>query len=189
MYFENDIDNCLVVLRSGGLILYPTDTVWGIGCDATNQEAVERVIQLKERPLDKSMIILLSDEKEIPNYVNQENLLVFDYIKGIHKPATMIYNHAQHLAPNIISSDGSVGIRITNDPFCKQLLKRFGKPIVSTSSNISGFPTPGHFADIDLKIKQGVDYVVEYRQDDLQARQPSTIIKVNQDGSFRVLRP
>lgn len=189
MQFENDIENCLVVLRSGGLILYPTDTVWGIGCDATNSEAIARIYQLKQRSETKSMIILLPDEKDIPHYVAQSNPLIFDYIKGIHKPTTMIYSGAKNLAPNLIGSDGSIAIRIPEDPFCKQLLKKFGKPIVSTSSNLSGYPTPGVFTDIDAAIKKGVDYIVDHRQDEERVAEPSTIIRVKEDGGYEVIRP
>lgn len=189
MRFENDIENCLVVLRSGGLILYPTDTVWGIGCDATNNEAVERIYRLKQRSETKSMIILLPEEKDIPNYVSQANPLVFDYIKGIHKPTTMIYDGAKNLASNLIGADGSIAIRIPNEAFCKQLLKKFGKPIVSTSSNLSGYPTPRLFTDIDAVIKKGVDYIVEHRQDDNTEAEPSTIIRVKEDGGYEVIRP
>lgn len=189
MQLENDIENCLAVLQTGGIILYPTDTVWGIGCDATNEEAVKRIYKLKERSDEKSMIILLADEKDILNYVDHPNLMIFDYIKGINKPTTMIYSGAKNLAPNVIGKDGSVGIRLVQDPFCRQLIKKLGRPLVSTSSNISGYPTPMVFADIDIKIKKGVDYVVHHRQDEIVPSEPSTIIKVNDDGSYLIVRP
>ena len=188
MQLENDIENCLAVLRSGGLILYPTDTVWGIGCDATNEEAVDRILHLKERPAEKSMIILLADEKELLNYVDHPNLMVFDYIKGIHKPATMIYQGAKNLAKNVLGPDNSVAIRIIKDPFCQKLIKKLGKPLVSTSSNISGFPAPKVFNDIDIKIKKGVDYIVQHRQDEDKPAEPSTIIRMNADGSYDIIR-
>jgi L-threonylcarbamoyladenylate synthase len=188
MQLENDIENCLAVLRSGGLILYPTDTVWGIGCDATNEEAVERIFNLKERPAEKSMIILLADEKEIPNYVDHPNPMVYDYIKGISKPTTMIYKGGKNLAKNLLGPNDSVAIRPVNEPFCQKLIKKFGKPLVSTSPNISGFPTPMVFNDIDIRIKKGVDYIVQYRQDDDKPGEPSTIIRVNTDGSYDIVR-
>ena len=188
MLLENDIENCLAVLRSGGLILYPTDTVWGIGCDASNEEAIDRIFKLKERPAEKSMIILLADEKDIPNYVSQPNVTVFDYIKGVQKPTTMIYTGAKNLAPNLLGPDHSIGIRIVNEPFCHKLIKKLGKPLVSTSSNISGFPTPKMFNDIDIRIKKGVDYIVQHRQDEDKPAEPSAIIKVNPDGSYEVIR-
>ncbi|CAN5889713.1 L-threonylcarbamoyladenylate synthase [soil metagenome] len=189
MYFKQDIEECLTVLRNGGLILYPTDTVWGIGCDAQNEDAVAKIYKLKNRNEQKSMIILLADEKEILKYTDQQFPSVFDYVKGANKPVTVIYSKAINLAPNLINTDGSVGIRVVNDEFCKRLINAFGKPVVSTSSNISGYPAPGTFADIDIKIKDGVDYMVQHRQDDLEPAVPSTVIKVNADGSYTICRP
>jgi L-threonylcarbamoyladenylate synthase len=189
MNFETDIEEALSVLQNGGLILYPTDTVWGIGCDATNAAAVAKIYALKKRSDEKSMIVLLADEKDIPNYVTQPNPKVFDYIKGIHKPTTFIYQNAINLAKNIISADGSIGIRITSDLFCKKLIRRFGKPLVSTSANISGYPAPAIYQDIDYEIKSGVDYIVQHRQDDVTAASPSAIVKLNADGSLTIIRP
>jgi L-threonylcarbamoyladenylate synthase len=189
MQLENDIENCLAVLQTGGIILYPTDTVWGIGCDATDEQAVKRIFKLKERPEEKSMVILLADEKDILNYVDRPNLMIFDYIKGINKPTTMIYPGAKNLAPSVISKDGTIAIRLVQDSFCRQIIKKLGKPLVSTSSNISGFPTPRTFADIDIRIKKGVDYVVHHRQEDNEPAEPSTIIKINDDGSYIIVRP
>src|SRR6187455_3504263 len=163
----NEIKNAVETLRNGGLILYPTDTVWGIGCDATNPAAVETVYALKKRSDEKAMIVLLADEKDILQYVTQPDPKVFDYIKGIHKPTTFVYEGGIHLAENIIQKDSTIAIRITEDPFCKQMIKRFGKPVVSTSANISGYPAPAIFQDIDIIIKNGVDYIVQHRQDDL----------------------
>jgi len=189
MEFSNDIEECIKVLQSGGLILYPTDTIWGIGCDATNAEAVEKIYRLKKRPDSKTMIILLADERDILKYVTQPDLRIFDYIKDIRKPTTVIYEGGTGLAENLINTDGSVGIRIVNEPFCKNLIKRFRKPIVSTSANISGYPSPLVFRDIDNAIKDNVDYVVQYRQDDLTPAAPSAIIKWKADGSYTVIRP
>jgi len=184
-----DISECLSVLKSGGIILYPTDTVWGIGCDATNAEAVAKIYELKSRNEAKSMIILVADESDIPNYTDQQHLRVFDYIKGIHKPVTVIYDKAKNLAPNLINQDGSVGIRVVKDRFCKELIEEFGKPIVSTSSNVSGYPPPSIFSDIDIAIKNGVDYIVQHRQDDDQPSSPSTVLKVDESGEIIILRP
>ena len=189
MHYEQDIEECLKVLHSGGLILYPTDTVWGIGCDACNENAVAKVYKLKNRNEQKSMIILLSDEKDILKYTDQQFPFVYDYVKESRKPVTVIYNKAINLAANLINTDGSIAIRIIKDEFCKKLIQAFGKPIVSTSSNISGYPAPGVFADIDIKIKQAVDYTVQHRQDDLEPAEPSTVIKLNADGSYTVIRP
>lgn len=187
--FENDITNCINVLKTGGIILYPTDTVWGIGCDATNEQAVAKIYALKKRSEQKSMIILLANEQEVPNFTDQQNLTIFDYIKGIQKPTTIIYDNAKNLAKNLLAPDGSIGMRIVKDVFCQKLITAFGKPIVSTSSNISGYPPPSIYSDIDIEIKSGVDYVVEYRQDDNVVSIPSTVIKLNENGSYIVLRP
>jgi L-threonylcarbamoyladenylate synthase len=187
--FEYDIEPCLQVLKSGGLILYPTDTVWGIGCDATNAVAVERIYQLKKRENHKAMVVLVAEEKDILSYVTQTDLQVFDYIKGVHQPTTIIYEQAVGLADNLLAENGSIGIRICRDPFCRQLIKRFRKPLVGTSANISGYPAPGCFQDIDALIIRGVDYVVHYRRDDPNPGRPSSIIKWENDGSYTILRP
>lgn len=189
MQIDNDIQSCLQVLHEGGLILYPTDTIWGIGCDATNESAVEKIYALKNRNEEKSMIILLSDEQDIVKYVDDDRLPVFDFIKGITNPVTMIYSRARNLAKNLINKDGSIGIRVVKDLFCKKLIDEFDKPIVSTSSNISGYPPPQLYGDIDIIIKNGVDYIVQYRQDDTEPAIPSTVVKLNEDHSFTILRP
>ena len=189
MNFDTDIEEALKILQSGGLILYPTDTVWGIGCDATNAAAVAKIYALKKRSDEKSMIVLLADENEILKYVAQPYPKIFDYIKGIHKPTTFIYEGGINLAKNMIQADGTIAIRLTIDLFCKQLIKVFGKPLVSTSANISGYPAPALFEDIDSEIKNGVDYIVQHRQDDLTAAIPSAIVKLNADGSLSIIRP
>jgi L-threonylcarbamoyladenylate synthase len=188
MLFDTDIENCVAALQKGGLILYPTDTLWGIGCDPTNEKAVEQIYKLKNRNPDKSMIILVADEGSIPNYTNQEDLKIYDYIKGITRPTTIIYQQAQNLAHNLINADGSIGIRIVKDKFCARLIRAFGKPIVSTSSNVSGYPPPRVFTDIDIKIKNGVDYIVHHRQDDTEPGIPSTVIQMKDDGSYTIIR-
>lgn len=189
MNFEEDIKSSVNALSTGGLILYPTDTVWGLGCDATNADAVAKIYALKKRQDGKSMIVLLAEEKDISKYVTEPDPKIFDYIKGIYKPTTFIYQGGINLAANMIQDDGTVGIRITSDPFCKQLINRFGKPLVSTSANISGYPAPALFEDIDVEIKSGVDYIVQHRQDDLTAASPSAIVKLNADGSLTIIRP
>jgi L-threonylcarbamoyladenylate synthase len=189
MPFENDIIKSTHFLQKGGIILYPTDTVWGIGCDATDDKAVAKIYELKKRRDGKTMIVLLADEQEISKYVNQPDLKIFDYIKGVKKPTTFIYEGGANLAKNIIQDDGTVAIRITNDPFCKQLIKQFGKPLVSTSANISGYPPPAIFEDVDVQIKNGVDYIVQHRQHDSTAALPSAIVKLNADGSLSIIRP
>ncbi len=187
--FNADIEACLRVLESGGLILYPTDTIWGIGCDATNEDAVEKIFTLKKRIENKALIVLIADERSLLQYVASPHIEVFDYIQGVSRPTTIIYENAIGLAGNLLAEDGSVGIRICADEFCKHLIKRFRKPIVSTSANVSGFPPPKVFSDIDIAVKEGVDYVVHYRQDDMTPVEPSAVVKCGKDGRFTILRP
>jgi L-threonylcarbamoyladenylate synthase len=175
--FEKDIELCMQALRGGGIILYPTDTIWGIGCDATNEKAVERIYKLKKRPDNKAMIVLVAEEREVLQYVANPDKKVFDYLAEVTKPTTVVYKGAIGLAENIVGKNGSIAIRICNDIFCRHLLKRIRRPLVSTSANISGQPSPGTFADINLHIKLGVDYIVNYRQDDIEPASPSTLVK------------
>jgi L-threonylcarbamoyladenylate synthase len=186
--FHEDIERCLNTLGSGGLILYPTDTVWGIGCDATNKDAVQKIFALKRRPDSKSLIILVASEKEIANYVLRPDPRVFNYLKTIQKPTTIIYDGAFGLPDNVIHTNGSVAIRIVQEEFCDQLIRLYGKPIVSSSANISGKPVPGNFKLISNEIKDGVDYVVKYRQEDTKKSQSSSIVTCNKDGTITVLR-
>jgi L-threonylcarbamoyladenylate synthase len=177
MEFESDILNCLETLKKGGLILYPTDTIWGIGCDATNEKAVEKIYALKKRAEEKAMIVLVADEKQLLRYVVQPDFEVFNYLNTIKKPTTVIYEGAIGLADNLINKDGSIAIRICKEEFCKNLIRRFRKPIVSTSANISGAPFPNCFPEISDEIKRNVDYIVQYRQNDRSSTAPSTLIK------------
>ena len=186
--FEKDIETCLAVLKSGGTILYPTDTVWGLGCDATAEKAVEKIYRIKQRADSKSMIILLPDEKDILKYVAAPDLAVFDFIEKQTRPTTIIFDDALHLPQNLVAEDGSVAIRIVKDEFCRHLLKRFRKPVVSTSANMSGEGTPKIFWDISSYIIQSVDYLVQWRQDDVVDSEPSQIIKWKKDGSYEVIR-
>lgn len=185
--FEQDIEQCLDVLKAGGLILYPTDTVWGIGCDATNESAVARIYALKERQDEKAMIILVAEERDVLQYTAAPDLAVFDYLSHATKPTTVIYEGAIGLASNLTSADGSIGIRICQEAFCRQLIKRFRKPIVSTSANISGQAPPSIFPDISEPIRKGVDYIVQYRQDDTAMASPSAVIRWK-NGEVEVLR-
>jgi L-threonylcarbamoyladenylate synthase len=187
MNFEKDIEQCLAVLKNGGLILYPTDTVWGIGCDATNADAVQKIYDLKQRPDEKAMIVLVAEERDVLQYVASPDLAVFDYLQHTSKPTTVIYEGAIGLADNLTGTDGSIAIRICNEQFCKHLIKRFRKPIVSTSANISGQPTAKLFADIEFEIKKRVDYVVAYRQDDNSIAAPSSVIKWD-NGTVVIIR-
>ena len=188
MSFQNDIVSCIKVLNKGGLILYPTDTIWGIGCEATNEKAAEKIYQLKKRVNSKSMIILVADKKEINTYLEDADKKIFDYLSSIQKPTTVIYEQAKNLAQNLISSDGTIAIRIVNDDFCKKLIMQYKKPIVSTSANISGEPFSSNFNEIPAAIKNGVDYIVQHRQNDIMCSQPSSIIKINSKGEIEVIR-
>ena len=185
---EEDIKKSIEILRKGGLILYPTDTIWGIGCDATNAEAVKRVYDLKQRADSKAMLVLLDSENRLERYVDDVPEIAYQLIEVAIEPLTIIYDGARNIAPNLMGDNRSIGIRITREDFSKQLCQRFGRPIVSTSANISGQPSAPTFADISDEIKRGVDYVVTFRQDDTTAVKPSSIIKLSSDGSFKILR-
>jgi len=188
MDFSNDLETCLKVLHAGGIILYPTDTVWGIGCDATNAIAVKKIFEIKKREESKSMIVLLADERDLIQYVAGVDLAIFDYLDNVTKPTTVIYDGAIGLADNLVAGDGSIGIRIVKEDFCRHLIKRFRKPIVSTSANIAGEPTPALFREITPDIRTAVDYIVGYRQEDLEPRQASAVIRWDQKNGATILR-
>lgn len=185
---KDDIEKALETLFKGGLILYPTDTIWGIGCDATNAEAVSRVYALKQREDSKSMLVLLNNANRLGQYVSEVPEIAWELIEVTDKPLTVIYPNAKNLAKNLIAEDGSIGIRIVEETFCDTLLSRFKKPIVSTSANISGQPSPTFFDEISEEIKTGVDYIVHHRRDDTIPKQPSSIIKVGVGGTIQILR-
>ncbi|HOZ83931.1 MAG TPA: L-threonylcarbamoyladenylate synthase [Niabella sp.] len=187
MNFEEDIKQCVEVLSNGGTILYPTDTVWGIGCDATNPDAVKKVYALKNRDDSKALIVLAATERDIIQHTAAVDLSLFDYLDTIEKPTTVIYENGLGFAENLLAADGSIAIRICDDAFCKALIKRFGKPIVSTSANISGEPAPPYFSLINETIISGTDYVVQFRQDDETPAQPSAIIRWK-NGLAEVIR-
>ncbi|MDR2910314.1 MAG: threonylcarbamoyl-AMP synthase [Bacteroidales bacterium] len=186
--FADDIKNALEVLKAGGLILYPTDTVWGIGCDATNTNAVRKLFDLKERNRSKQMLVLTDSASRITGYVNQMPDLAWDLIELSAKPLTIIYSGAKNLASELISPDGSIAIRVTSEAFSKTLCSRFRKPIVSTSANKSGEETPLLFSEICENIKQSVDYVVVYRQGETQKHNPSGIIRLGLRGEIEIIR-
>ena len=175
-------------MRQGGVILYPTDTVWGIGCDATNPEAVKRVYEIKRREDSKALICLVDSDARLARYVRKVADVVWDMIEMATKPLTIIYEHPSGLAPNLLAEDGSVGIRVTREEFSKELCYRFQKPIVSTSANISGEPTPKTFDEISDEIKQAVDYVVRYNQRCKEKHEPSNIVRVKENGEFTIIR-
>jgi L-threonylcarbamoyladenylate synthase len=185
---EEEIKNALEVLRKGGTILYPTDTVWGIGCDARNKDAVAKVFKIKQRDAYKSMVTLVCDNTMLNRYVKEVPEVAWDLIETAETPLTIIYPDARMLAENVIAADGSVGIRMIKDEFCKNLIHKFGKPIVSTSANISGENSPSTFNEIKLDILNKVDYIVNLRRKENNNTKPSTIIKVAMNGEFKIIR-
>lgn len=186
--FENDINKALRVLQSGGIILYPTDTIWGIGCDATNADAIKKVYQLKKRAEKKSMIILISDENMIADYVLNPSEKILSFLSIQKKPSTAIFENAINLPTQLINEDGSIAIRITKDDFCKQLIMQLKKSLISTSANISSERYPQNFKQISNAIKNGVDYIVQHRQNDFEISAPSAIIKLNGNNEIEFIR-
>jgi L-threonylcarbamoyladenylate synthase len=183
-----DIKAAVDILKQGGIILYPTDTIWGLGCDATREDAVIKLFALKKRDDSQPMLILLDESEKIPRYVAEVPEIAWNILEITDKPLTIIYPEAQNLAKSLIAEDGSIGIRIVQDEFCNQLIRKFGKPIVSTSANISGKPWPTDFKKVDKNIIQGVDYVVTWRQDEILHGKPSGIIKVGLNSEIKVIR-
>jgi L-threonylcarbamoyladenylate synthase len=186
--FETEVEKALEVLRGGGVIVYPTDTIWGIGCDATNEMAVRRIYEIKKREDSKSMIILVADERDVLQYVAAPHPEVFDFIEEQTRPVTIIFEHAVGVADNLVADDGTIAIRIVRDEFCRHLVKRLKKPVVSTSANISGQASPKNFSEISHEIKKAVDHIVKWKQDDSTIGQPSQIIKWNNDGTRTIIR-
>lgn len=184
----DEIKKACEVMRQGGLILYPTDTVWGIGCDATNEEAVRKVYALKQREDSKAMLVLVDNAVKVDFYVKEVPPVAWDLLEVATNPLTIIYSSARNLAPNLLAEDGSVGIRVTEEEFSKQLCFHFRRAIVSTSANISGEPSPRNFAEISEEVKKAVDYIVNYRQNDKQKRKPSSIIKLGPTGEIKIIR-
>ncbi len=185
---QDEVNKAVEVMRAGGVILYPTDTVWGIGCDATNEAAVRRVYDIKRRDDSKALICLVDSENRLSRYVRKVADVTWDLIELATKPLTIIYDGATGLAPNLLAEDGSVGIRVTREEFSRALCFRFQKPVVSTSANISGTPAPATFDEISDEIKEAVDYVVRYNQRCKEKHQPSSIIKIKDNGQFTVIR-
>ena len=175
-------------MQAGGIILYPTDTIWGIGCDATNEEAVRRVYELKRRIDNKAVLVFTDSTAKLNMYVSEVPDIAWDLIEVTDTPLTIIYSQAKNLASNLLGEDGSIGIRVTNEEFSRKLCERFRKPIVSTSANISGEPSPANFQEISEEIKKGVDYIVNYRQEDMSKAKPSHIIKLGNGGVFQIIR-
>lgn len=185
---KDEIKKACEVMQKGGVILYPTDTVWGIGCDATNEEAVKRIFEIKKRADSKAMLVLVDSPVKVDFYVQDVPNVAWDLIEMTTKPLTIIYDGARNLASNLIAEDGSVGIRVTSEEFSKQLCFRFRKAIVSTSANISGQPAPAVFSEICDEIKNAVDYIVDYRRDEKGPAKPSSIIKLGKGGTVKIIR-
>lgn len=185
---RDDLQQALETLKNGGLILYPTDTIWGIGCDATNPDAVEKIFALKGREKGKSMVVLLHNDYQLAGYVQDVPDVAYELIEVSDRPLTIVFDGAKNLAENVLASDGSIGIRIVNHPFCQQLLQRFKRPLVSTSANLSGEPSAATFDEIDDEIKEGVDYIVKFGQENQEKGRPSVIMKLGSGGKFEFLR-
>ena len=185
---NTSVAQALAVVLKGGIILYPTDTIWGIGCDATNSDAVKRIYSLKNREEKKSMIILVDDLNMLAQYVSEPSPKLLSYISSAEKPTTAIFKNAINLPGTLINEDGSIAIRIPKDDFCIQLIHQFQKPLISTSANISGEKSPQNFSEISVEIKNGVDYIVQHRQNDYSKNTPSTIIKLNTMDEIEFIR-
>lgn len=185
---NSEVHNAFEVIKNGGIILYPTDTVWGIGCDATNPDAVKKIYDLKKREESKSMIVLMNGEKMMYNVFKEVPEVAWQIMDLSEKPTTLILDNPRNVAPNLIAPDKTLGVRIVKEPFCYKLMERMKKPLVSTSANVSGMPTPNSFKQIDRHILEGVDYIVNLHQDKI-AGKPSVIIKLGNDLQVKVIRP
>lgn len=185
---QEDIRKAIEIMRQGGIILYPTDTIWGIGCDATNAQAVSKIYQIKQRADAKALITLVDSEAKIEAYVQDVPSMAWELIENSTRPLTIIYDHPRYLAPNLLAPDGSAAIRITQETFSHQLCLQFKRPIVSTSANISGHPAPQTFSDIEEEIRQSVDYICSSRQQENEPARPSSIIKLSAGNVIKIIR-
>ena len=185
---NTEVHNAFEAIKNGGIILYPTDTVWGIGCDATNTEAVKKIYELKQRQETKSMIVLMNGERMMYNVFKEIPDVAWQILDLSEKPTTLILDNPRNVAPNLIAEDKTLGVRLVKEPFCYKLMERMKKPLVSTSANISGMPTPNSFKEIDHHILDGVDYIVNLHHEKIAAK-PSTIIKLGNDLQVKVIRP
>ena len=184
---NQEIQNAYEIIQKGGIILYPTDTVWGIGCDATNAEAVAKIYKLKKRAETQSMIVLMNGEKMIYNVFKEIPEVAWQIIDLSENPTTLVLDKPRNVAPNLIAPDQTLGIRIVKEPFCFKLMEKMKKPLVSTSANISGQPTPKSFKEISPEIIKGVDYVVNLHREKI-AGKPSTIIKLTNNSQVKIIR-
>jgi len=185
---EEEIRKAIAMLEKGKTLLYPTDTIWGLGCDATNPRAVEKIYLIKKRKENKSLIVLLDSADKLEQYALDVPQVAYDLIRNYTSPLTVIYPNARGLAKNVIAEDGSIAIRVVRDEFCRKMIEGFGKPIVSTSANISGEPAPLAFSKISEEVKKGVDHIISYNQHFVNRTKPSTIIRIRRDGTFEVIR-
>ena len=186
--FEDDIENCIRAMQNSGTFLYPTDTIWGIGCSAMDAAAVDKVFDIKQRPKEKSMIILLADARDVLQYVAAPPPDIIAIIESFDRPTTVIYDNALGFPDNVVNADGSIAIRVSNDPFCKALIKRYRTPIISTSANTSGRPAGQIFKEVEKDIRDRIDYIVTYRQDDEHRFPPSRLVRISDDGALTVIR-
>ncbi len=184
-----EINHCVDIMRKGGIILYPTDTVWGIGCDATNSEAVKKIYQLKQRSDSKSMIILVNNTAMLERFVDEVPDIAWELLDAVVDPTTIVFDHGIGLAPELLAEDGSIGVRMTQEAFSSALCRALRKPVVSTSANISGKPTARFYHEISEEILNGVDYVANYRREDDTPHKPSSVIKLSSSGEVKILRP
>ncbi len=185
---KEDLQKAIDTLKSGGIILYPTDTIWGIGCDANNDEAVKKIFKIKKREADKSLLVLVDSLETVCNYVEDIPSKAKEVVKNSHKPITVIYTKGKNVCEKAMADDGSLGIRVTNELFSHELTKQFGGAIISTSANFSGEPSPQNFLEISDELKSAVDYIVKFNQDDTTEREGSAIVKFNTDDSFFIIR-
>jgi L-threonylcarbamoyladenylate synthase len=185
---QKEIQNAEESLRNGGVILYPSDTIWGIGCDSSNESAVKKIFELKKRADHKSMIILIADIGQLYDYVHKIPEIAWDMVDFAEKPLTVIYPKGKGVAAELLGEDGSIAIRLVRDEFCKRLISKFRKAIVSTSANLSGDPAPARFTEINPAVLSQVDYVVNWRQQEASASKPSTIVKLGLNGEIKFIR-
>lgn len=182
-----EVKKCSSIIRKGGIILYPTDTIWGIGCDATNEVAVKRVFEIKKRPSSKALVILVAEVSQLEFYANIPEV-AWDLVEYTEHPLTIVYPGAKCISPSLIGDDGTIAIRVVKDEFCKMIINSLRKPLVSTSANISGEPAPAYFDEISQEIKNKVDYVVPLRQSEHKKNVPSRIIKLALNGAIEIIR-
>ena len=186
---QADVESALKILETGGTILYPTETIWGIGCDATNVQAIQKIFEIKNRPNEKSFILLVDGDQMLMKYVSDVPALAWDLMEMTEKPLTIIYDKPYHLPPELIGPDNTIAIRVTTDPFCKMLIRKLKKPLVSTSANLSGEKSPAIFEEISEKIKKSVDHIVNLRHDDKKRNPASSIVRLKNNGEISIIRP